>query len=74
MLLHNSAFMDNLSPAAMKREPVFIQKCLVLHQTKECSFPHVLLQTDSVTKQIVMTDKWLRSFFVLVSVAAKQST
>jgi len=58
----------------MKRAQDFVQKCLVLHETKECLFPHVFLQTHSVTKQIVMTDKSMRSFYVFVIVVVIHST
>jgi hypothetical protein len=60
---------------------IVLQFCTLSHvtckrctETKECSFHHGLLKKYNLAKQMVMTDKSLRSFSVFVSVAVKHFT
>jgi hypothetical protein len=73
MLLHNNAFMDNFV-ASNNETGTSLHTEVPGAVSKECLFPHVFLQNHSVTKQIEMTDKSMRSFSVFVRFAFQHST
>jgi hypothetical protein len=69
--LSNNAFLGYLSPATIKSAwvPVWCAPCDI--ETEECWSVYGLVQTYNLAKQIVMTDKSLRSLSVYVSAAVK---
>ena len=87
-MVHNNAYMVHLCRRQQcklygpsSKEIIFqlVYTLFISHPqnllwNENCPFAYGLLQTNSSAKQIVMTDKSLRSFHISVSFGVKQST
>jgi hypothetical protein len=63
-----------MSPATIKRTYVFMYSTGYCNETKEYSLAYGLLWTYNLAKQIVTTDKSLRSFSASASVGIEYFT